>query len=174
MENLKYKGYAIACQEVPDEISLAINISGCPYKCRGCHSQYLWDYGGNDLLCDLKYLLNKHEGYISCVCFMGGDQNIKELKTACDIVKAKGLKTCIYSGSDSLDLFAGLIGGGCVDYIKIGRYSEECGGLESESTNQKMYKVTTRGLEDITERFHKYGENKKDFVGFKAADIHLA
>ena len=32
--------------EIPDEVSLAINISCCPHRCPGCHSPYLQkDYG---------------------------------------------------------------------------------------------------------------------------------
>ena len=47
MNKLKYLGYSIVFQEVPDEVTLAINISGCPHKCEGCHSKYLWEYDGH-------------------------------------------------------------------------------------------------------------------------------
>ena len=39
---LKYANYDIVFQEVPDEVTLAINISNCPNQCVGCHSKYLW------------------------------------------------------------------------------------------------------------------------------------
>ncbi len=43
---LKYVDTAIVFSEIPGEITLAINISGCPNHCQGCHSKYLWkDYG---------------------------------------------------------------------------------------------------------------------------------
>lgn len=38
---LKYVDARVVFQEIPDEITLAINISNCPCHCKGCHSQYL-------------------------------------------------------------------------------------------------------------------------------------
>ena len=34
---LKYVNTGIVFQEIPDEVTLAINISGCPCHCPGCH-----------------------------------------------------------------------------------------------------------------------------------------
>ena len=38
---MKYIDTKIVFSEVPDEITLAINISGCPIHCADCHSKYL-------------------------------------------------------------------------------------------------------------------------------------
>ena len=38
---LKYVNTGIVFQEIPDEVTLAINISNCPCRCPGCHSRYL-------------------------------------------------------------------------------------------------------------------------------------
>ena len=38
---LKYVNTEITFSEVPDEITLCINISNCPCHCKGCHSPYL-------------------------------------------------------------------------------------------------------------------------------------
>ena len=40
---LKYTSYTVVFQEVPDEVSLAFEVSGCPFKCEGCHSPHLWE-----------------------------------------------------------------------------------------------------------------------------------
>ena len=40
---LKYVNSDIVFQEIPDEVTLAINISNCPCHCPGCHSHYLWE-----------------------------------------------------------------------------------------------------------------------------------
>ena len=40
---LKYVNTAVVFQEIPDEVTLAINISGCPCRCPGCHSHNI-DY----------------------------------------------------------------------------------------------------------------------------------
>lgn len=138
MKKLKYDGYTIVMQEVPNEISLAINVSDCPYKCKGCHSQYLWDYVGTYLTDDIDKLLNMYNGMISCVCFMGGDQNPEELLYCLNKVKNKKLKTCLYTGNDDITSIDKEVVNN-LDYIKIGRYIEELGGLDSKTTNQRMF-----------------------------------
>lgn len=155
---LKYIGFAIVCAEVPDEISLAFNVSGCIHHCDGCHSQYLWEDRGEDLATDISKIIEKNKDLISCVCFMGGDQNMEELADLCLLIKQNyKLKTCIYSGLDSPIPFAEMISGGILDYLKVGRYMKEFGGLSSEKTNQKIYKITfdengVSHLNDITFR----------------------
>ena len=152
---LKYLGYSVVFQEVPDEVSLAINISGCPHKCEGCHSQYLWEYRGEYLLDNINKLLNIYDGLITCVCFMGGDQNPFDLINCFKRVKNKGLKICLYSGLESLsDLISKNISQHC-DYIKTGRYNQKLGGLNSPNTNQRFYVRKNERFEDITERFYK-------------------
>lgn len=138
MKKLKYCGYTVVMQEVPNEISLAINISDCPYKCKGCHSMYLWEYVGNYLIDEIDELLEKYNNLISCVCFMGGDQNQDELLSCLQKVKERNLKTCLYTGNDNIDSISKEIIRN-LDYIKIGRYIEELGGLSCETTNQKMF-----------------------------------
>lgn len=139
MSDLKYAGYDIVFQEVPNEISLAINITNCPHKCKGCHSSYLADDFGNFVHDDLQNIIDFYKGLITCVCFMGGDQNIYDLKKLLLVVKSNGLKTCVYSGSDESDIFDDVIY--LIDYLKIGPYVEELGGLNSSTTNQRMYEV---------------------------------
>lgn len=136
-KRLKYMGYSIVTQEVPNEVSLAINISGCPYKCRGCHSEYLWAYEGEYISDDIDRLLNEYGDLITCVCFMGGDQNENELIKLIQKVKKRGLKTCLYTGSELEDVANEIVSS--LDYIKTGRYIEKYGGLDSEETNQRMY-----------------------------------
>ena len=71
---LKYLNTDIVFQEVPDETSLAINITGCPCRCPGCHSPYLWADTGIVLNAEaIDCLMAEHGAGITCVCFMGGD-----------------------------------------------------------------------------------------------------
>lgn len=159
---LRYQGYAIVLEEVPNEISLAFNISGCPHHCDGCHSQNLWEYKGNLLSEDIIPIIELYKDYISCVCFMGGDQNIEELKTLCSIVKQKyQLKICIYSGEDKLDIFQEIIHDNNLDYLKLGRYIKEKGGLNKSTTNQIMYKIQKDNIWNITSIFQRIKEKEK-------------
>ena len=156
MNKLKYLGYSIVFQEVPDEVTLAINISGCPHKCEGCHSKYLWEYKGNYISDDLDNLIEKYKGLITCVCFMGGDQNISELINLSVIVKQYNLKVALYSGQDDGGIFLDPLYKG-FDYIKIGHYNQNLGGLNQPTTNQRMYKWNYEKKEwhDITYKFQK-------------------
>lgn len=142
MNKLKYQGYSIVMQEVPNEVTLAINISGCPYQCKGCHSSYLWEYEGQYLYKDFDNIIEQYHSFISCVCFMGGDQNPKELLKYLNKIKKLNLKTCLYTGNDEIknidnQLLEKL------DYIKVGSYKEELGGLNCPTTNQKFYNLNT-------------------------------
>lgn len=147
-KRLKYVGYSVVFQEVPDEVSLAINISGCPHHCDGCHSKYLWEYTGNYVTDDLRNLINQYKDLITCVCFMGGDQNLEELNECLQIVKSYNLKTCVYSG---LDEFPYKDTAKNLDYIKIGHYDKVLGGLDHVSTNQKFQKLLH---DDLCNAFH--------------------
>ena len=72
---LKYVDAKVVFAEVPDEVTLAINISNCPCQCKGCHSSYLAEDIGNPLnKTVLSKLLEDNKG-ISCVSFMGGDRD---------------------------------------------------------------------------------------------------
>ena len=161
---LKYKGFAVVFQEVPDEISLAINICGCTHRCPDCHSQFLWDDDGQPLMADFHDLLNRYRPYISCICFMGGDQNQSELEMLCKIAHADGFKTCLYTAYFMSDLIKPLLNE--LDYVKVGRFIKEKGPLTNPNTNQKMYRKSTSGNVDtwldITDRFWaKYAEKEK-------------
>lgn len=71
---LKYADYDIVFQEIPDEVTLAINISNCPNHCVGCHSPYLMQDVGEVLdEAAMDSLLEKYGRNITCVCFMGGN-----------------------------------------------------------------------------------------------------
>lgn len=150
---LKYTEAVVTFSEVPDEISLCINISNCPCKCNNCHSSYLAEDIGKPLtLKELKNLIDSNKG-ISCVSFMGGDIDPDRVNTlASYITHHYNLKVAWYSGrqelSDKIDL-------GNFDFIKLGPYIEELGPLNSVTTNQKFYKVSNRKMIDITNRFWK-------------------
>ena len=72
---MKYVDTKIVFQELPNEITLAINISGCPCACIGCHSSYLSQDIGESLTKEaLQQLIRKNKG-ITAISFMGGDAN---------------------------------------------------------------------------------------------------
>ena len=155
---LKYANFDIVFQEVPEEVTLAINISNCPNQCQGCHSKYLWENNGKQLdTNELNRLVEQYKTGITCVCFMGGDAEPEAVaQLAHQVKKDYSMKVAWYSGKNDLpqnvptDHF---------DYIKLGRYMAEFGPLDSATTNLRMMKRLADGrVKDITDWFRK---NKK-------------
>lgn len=150
---LKYVDTRVTFSEVPDEITLCINISGCKIRCEGCHSSYLAEDIGKPLYISvLSQLIAENKG-ITCVSFMGGDSDPFEINVLAGAVKSNtDLKTAWYSGRQEL---AEEIDLDNFDFIKLGPYIEESGPLTSITTNQRFYKVEKGTLVDITNKFWK-------------------
>lgn len=149
---LKYYNYDIVFQEIPDEVTLAVNITHCPHRCVGCHSPHLQKNIGNVLdERTLDTLLDKYGRQITCVCFMGGDRLPKDVETlAQHLHKNTKLKVAWYSGNTALPHNLKSF-----DYVKIGGYKAELGGLRSRTTNQRLYRNENGKTVDITSRFWK-------------------
>jgi len=151
---LKVYNYDIVFQEIPDEVTLAVNLTGCPCHCPGCHSPHLWEDTGPEL--DerlLRRIYSEYAGEVTCICLMGGDADPAAVEALCAYVKQEmGLRSGWYSGRPDLPEHIDLHH---FDYVKTGPYVESLGGLKSPTTNQRLYRVTQEGLEDITSRFWK-------------------
>lgn len=151
---MKYINEQIVFQEIPDEITLAINISGCPCRCPECHSKYLWTDTGDELTHKhLDNMIEKYNGEMTCISFMGGDGCVGDLNDMANYLRNihPQLKIAWYSGRTVIspklqkELF---------DYIKIGPYISHLGPLNKPTTNQRLYKkIGYDQWDDITSRF---------------------
>lgn len=162
---LKYVDTKVTFSEVPDEISLCINISNCPCHCKNCHSPYLAEDIGEPLIykdthnnrtvinCNPLYELIEANKGITCVCLMGGDSNPEYINILGKTIKCHKLKSAWYSGKQELSKDINLE---FFDFIKLGPYIEELGPLNSRTTNQRFYKVSNGELINITSKFWKY------------------
>ena len=142
---LKCYSYDIVCQEIPDEISLAVNISCCPNRCPGCHSPWLWSNEGEDMTEEmLEMLIGKYSPAVTCFCFMGGDAEPMEVMRLAGWIRSRWphLKTAWYSGKEALPEGFETTS---MNYIKLGPYIEALGGLKSPDTNQRLFKVNEEG-----------------------------
>lgn len=185
---LKYVNYDIVFQELPNETTLAINISNCPCHCKGCHSSYLAEDIGKPLIFrEIERLIKENEG-ITAICFMGGDSEPKLINHYAKLIREstidetvtkdvelpKGIKIPAgstrkipnpirigwYSGRQELSKDIDIKN---FNYIKLGPYIEELGGLKNPNTNQRLYEVQMSrengdpvyGLMDITNVFWK-------------------
>ena len=150
---LKYYNFQLALQEIPDEITLAINITGCPNHCDGCHSPWLQEDTGTPLNEEtLDTILKNHDGF-TCICFMGGDADHEAINRLAKYVKDKySIKVAWYSGKDRFSKEIDLKN---FDYYKYGHYDKFYGPLNYESTNQRLLKIINNGESfiDITSLF---------------------
>lgn len=166
---IKYVSSAIVMQEVPDEITLAINLSLCPNRCKGCHSPELRKDIGKELTKERLDKLIQDSIGITCVCFIGGDNDKYTLHKLARYIKLHwGLKIAWYSGQEAKDNIWGF---GCFNYIKYGPYIKEKGPLNNKNTNQRFYQkkyipineIEEHGdyfIQDITYKFWKNNGNK--------------
>ncbi len=153
---MKYFTAGIVFSEIPDEVTLELGITNCPYHCKGCHSPFLQKDIGIELTWEkLKDIIKIHKGLPTCILLSGGDSDYRSVEYLCKMIKDEfpKLKTAWYSGREELPKDLNLR---YFDFIKLGPYIEDLGGLKSPTTNQRLYKVEDNGeLTDITSKFWK-------------------
>lgn len=156
---LHYANNDIVFQEFPDEVTLAVNLTGCPCRCPGCHSEYLWGETGEALTdARLLELVDYYGRTITCVGLMGGDAEPLEVLRLLAMLRRERphLRTGWYSGRQELP--KGFADYPAPDYVKLGPWRQELGPLSSPTTNQRMYRYNADGThEDITTRFQVKG-----------------
>lgn len=151
---LRYMEVALSHREIPGETALCIYISGCPNHCVDCHYPELQCTDAGDILRDyFPDILELYSLQTTCVCFMGegvaGNAEIAELRFLAEFAKKRGFKTALYSGRDvEIEPWMHYF-----DYVKLGSYRKDLGALDQLSTNQRFYKRTRHGFEDITAAF---------------------
>jgi len=137
---MKYLSKQITLQEVPNEISLSYLITGCPWRCKGCHSPEARDWSlGEELTVEVLASHLKENDGITCVCFLGGDWEDLTLFSLILGIKGQWLKVCLYTSKESAP--KGL--GWYLDYLKTWPYIEELWGLDNPKTNQKFFNFRT-------------------------------
>lgn len=150
---IKFKETLITFTEVPDEISLCFNITGCPCNCQDCFEPWLAEDTGTELTyAVLKAQIDSHP-HITCVCFMGGDRYYDQIATLTMYGKRDfpSLKWAMYSGRTEMHPFLSKI----LDFYKIGPYIPKYGPLNKNTTNQRFYKKINGEWKDITFHFQK-------------------
>ena len=153
---LKYVNTDVVFQEIPDEVTLAVNISNCPCHCPGCHSHYLWEDIGLPLDTDaIDTFVSQYGKDITCLAFMGGDCDPKGVNMLAQYIHEEHpqYKVGWYSGRVRIPP---LVNKTDFDYIKVGPYIRHLGPLGKPTTNQRLYRQDEDGsFEDITYRFWK-------------------
>ena len=149
---IKYKPdtVQVVFEEIPDEVTLAIEITNCPGMCEGCHSPWLKEDIGEELTPEtLRRLIDENRG-VTCVCFMGEGKDPRALKYLALSVRLRSdypYRTALYSGRNEVEEDYDTY----FDYIKVGPYIPKYGPLNKETTNQRLYKIEERFGTDFAE-----------------------
>ena len=150
----------VVLEEIPDRLTLAIDISNCTGLCEGCHSPFLRRDVGVELTPEAIDSLIAGNFGINCFLFLGEGNDPAALMAAASYVRRAypSLALGLYSGreiveEDVWELF---------DYVKIGPFRPSCGPLNKTTTNQRLYRILhnadgTRTVDDITARFWRKG-----------------
>lgn len=151
---LKYYNYDIVFQEIPNEVTLAVNITNCPNRCKGCHSPHLQKDIGEMLNEErIESFMEKYASAITCFCFMGGDADPQLVAVLANFVHVHypEIKVAWYSGCTKLpESFDTRY----FQYIKLGGYDEKLGSLKSETCNQHLFQIQPDGgMKDISYLF---------------------
>lgn len=151
--------YGLTLNELPTEIALFFEIGNCEAKCKGCHSPFLWadsgapvmDLGTHQLL----QIIHRYDEKITAVVFMGGLSNGTPVKDALSIIKSIAIRYPTGLYTDSLH---GIPKEGLtyLRWLKVGRYDDERGGLQTNGTNQVFYTNVNGEWKDETEAMFQY------------------
>lgn len=141
----------VVLEEVPDRVTLAVEIPNCQGSCPGCHSSFLkLDLGKELTAAEADRLVEDNFG-VNCFLFLGEGNDHEALMELAAHLRAAhpDLELALYSGRQEVEeeIYE------TFDFVKVGPYVEALGPLSEASTNQRMY----YHREDITSRFwHKH------------------
>ncbi len=151
---LKYYNYDIVFQEIPNEVTLAVNITNCPNRCKGCHSPHLQNDIGEELNeARIISLMDKYASAITCFCFMGGDADPQQVAILANFIRFHyhDVKIAWYSGCTKLPERFDIKS---FHYVKLGGYVEALGNLKREISNQHLFQIQQNGgMKDISYLF---------------------
>ena len=157
---IKYvpKMTSVVLEEIPDKVTLAVEISNCQGSCVGCHSPFLKLDIGEELTPAAADAMIADNFGVNCFLFLGEGNDPEALLALATHIRASHpkLELALYSGRTEVepalwDAF---------DYVKLGPYMAEFGPLNERTTNQRLYHVRRNDpdrVEDITYRFWRKG-----------------
>ena len=144
----------IVLEEIPDRVTLAVEISNCRGSCPGCHSPFLKQDLGVELTpAAVDKLIGDNFG-VNCFLLLGEGKDLQALLGIAEHLRRTypEIERAVYSGRTEVEpeVYAAF------DYVKVGPYVEALGPLNEPTTNQRLY---YHGA-DITFRFWHRGLEK--------------
>lgn len=155
-------GKGVTLTEIPNEIAVFFEVGNCRQQCKGCHSPDLWTDWGADWwgVAELLDYIKSQKG-ATAVVFMGGTTNYdidpRDYLEKIIAPISKEYAVGLYHGDETYSYDESNL-----TWLKLGRYDEVKGGLDSPTTNQKfLYKVPNGKWINITSYFTKETNGEK-------------
>lgn len=139
---MQINSISIGFSEIPNNISVLFYAQGCKHHCLGCHNEELWEFSGGTYYTDddIRKKMEKYKNVCNWVCWLGGDAVFqpKRLVEISNICKEMGFKVALYTGFKKSELDAEILD--CIDVLVDGKWDSTLGGVESDTTNQRVFK----------------------------------
>ena len=132
---------SVVMEEIPDRVTLAVEISHCRGNCPGCHSPFLKEDIGEPLTPALIDALVRDNFGVDCFLFLGEGRDPETLCALAAHARSLGLSPAVYSGRPEVDDLLWET----FDYVKVGPYVEALGPLNKPTTNQRLYRALEEG-----------------------------
>lgn len=138
----------VSFNEIPDKTAVYFELGDCNAHCKGCHSPELQEpfrlhddryVSINDCM---KYADEQLDKGANAIVVLGGTKTYTDFPLI-PLLKALGTlaPVCLYSGSDSVQTERmRAVEAGC-QWLKVGSYQADKGGLMSKKTNQRFYEI---------------------------------
>ena len=94
---------SVVIEEIPDKVTLAVDISNCQGNCEGCHSPFLRMDVGEELTSEVIDSLVEDNYGVNCFLFLGEGNDLKALLGLAGHVRSIGLKVALYSGRQEVE-----------------------------------------------------------------------
>ena len=94
---------SVVMEEIPDRVSLAVDISNCRGNCIGCHSPFLKKDIGQELTPEVIDRLVADNFGVNCFLFLGEGRDPEALLDLASHVRSKGLFAAVYSGREEVE-----------------------------------------------------------------------
>ena len=158
---------SVVMEEIPDRVTLAVEISHCRGNCPGCHSPFLKEDIGEPLTPALIDALVRDNFGVDCFLFLGEGRDGETLCALAAHVRSLGLAPALYSGRPEVDdaLWEAF------DYVKVGPYVEALGPLNKPTTNQRLYRALGDSPAGAPEKGVPAGAEVVEHAGRRFADI---
>lgn len=132
----------------------------CDFNCKNCFNQY-WKSSEIFVKCSHKIIKEIKDNPFNEGIILSGlewSNQPQELRNLLYFAKKSNLKTCLYTGLETVEAVGSILNFKYLDFLKTGKYNKELGGLNSPLTNQRFYDIIHKdiGIHEFTDTTYRF------------------